>query len=190
MSNHAFARSGPVSRASTRRKYNNNDDDDDDLDEGWKITDEMKQALENSPWLRKQLQDGGLREVIRQVVASGEGLESQQQQQHRFPQFQVFLDKLLVVAGVLEREDDTNEPLEEWLESDWGQHNNNPPPLSLKPLRRKLPTFPPVDVSSSDDEEVEVEDKNDEDSDDSSDEKDDDNENDESSATTETSSTS
>lgn len=183
---HAMSRSRPNPRTGSRRLYNgddDNDDDDEDLDDGWKVTDEMKKAIENSQWLRNQLQDGGLREVIRQVVASGDGLE-QQQPQHRFPQFQVFIDKLLVVAGVLEREADTGEPLEEWLEQDWG---HDPPPLSLRPWRRQLPTFPPVDVSSSDADDDDEDD--DENSDDSGEEKDEGKEEDESSASTAPSST-
>ncbi len=118
--------------------------DDEDLDEGWKITDDMKKAVENSSWLRQQLQDGGLRDLMQKIVASGDGL-----QQQRYPQFQVFVDKLLVLAGILEREDGENEPLEEWLEQDW---SHDPPPLSLRPLRRKLPVFQPVDISSTEEE--------------------------------------
>jgi hypothetical protein len=124
-----------------------------------KLIDEMMCALEQSEWLRKQLQDGGLRDLMRQIVESRDN-EALRQVQQRFPHFQVFLDKLLVVAGVLEREnnaedgkgEDEIEPLQEWLERDWSQ-DSAPPQLSLKPLRRKMPVFQPVDVSSSSNEE-------------------------------------
>jgi hypothetical protein len=133
------------------------DDDEDSLEDGWKLTDEMKRAVEQSEWLHKQLQDGGLRDLMLQIVESKD-VEALRQVQQRFPHFQVFLDKLLVVAGVLERENDAAdgedelEPLQEWLARDWSQ-DSAPTQLSLKPLRRKMPVFQPVDVSSSSNEE-------------------------------------
>ena len=149
-----LANLAPLSSSTRNRKrglVGNEDEDEDSLDDSWKLTDEMKLAVEQSEWLRKQLQDGGLRGLIRESVESG-SVECLRQVQQRYPHFQVFLDKLLLVAGVLEREkdmDDVTEPLDEWLERDWSQNSSAPPQLSLTPLRRKIPTFKPVDVSSS-----------------------------------------
>ena len=120
----------------------------------------MKTAVERSEWLRRQLQDGGLRTLIRQVVDSGGNPDALRLVQERFSQFQAFIDKLLVVAGVLGREQDPKneeeeeEPLDEWLERDWSQ-DPAPHQLSLKPWRRKMPVFQPVDASSSSSEEEE-----------------------------------
>ena len=133
-----------------------NDDDDNSLEDEWKLTDEMKRAVEQSDWLRAQLQaDSGLRNVIRQIAES-RNAESIQQAKERFPSFQSFLDKLMVVAGILEREQELDdkepEPLDEWLQRDLSQ-DPTPPRLSLKLLRRRMPDFQPVDLSSSSEEE-------------------------------------
>jgi hypothetical protein len=136
------------------RVYGDDDDDDDSVDEGWKITDDMKSALQHSDWLRKQLQDGGLKQLIQQIVAS-KNTQALQEVPARYPHFGVFLDKLSVVAGVLERNngDDHDEaPLDEWLQRDWSQEDAAPQ-LTLKPIfRRTMPVFEPVDASSSDEE--------------------------------------
>mmetsp|Transcript_13996 Transcript_13996/g.33585 ORF Transcript_13996/g.33585 Transcript_13996/m.33585 type:complete len:298 (+) Transcript_13996:80-973(+) len=77
----------------TTQKSGNDDDGDDDtfsssddesLDEGWKITDEMKNSLKNSTWLRNQLQDGGLRAMISDIVkAERKYKRHQHEQQNR-----------------------------------------------------------------------------------------------------------
>ena len=134
----------------TQKRFD--EDDDNSLEDEWKLTDEMKRAMEESQWLRAQLQaDGGLRNVIRQIAES-RNVESMQEVTQRFPNFQVFLDKLMVVAGVLEREQELDdkelEPLDEWLQRDLSQ-DPTPPRLSLKLLRRRMPDFQPVDLSTS-----------------------------------------
>ena len=102
------------------------DDDDSSLEEGWKITDEMKTALRNSPWLRNELKDGGLRHMVASLVNSEKKFKKSLRRKHthsssnrRLPQhhhhdelnsmrqnnqnFDVFIDKLLVLGNVLER---------------------------------------------------------------------------------------
>ena len=54
------------------------DDDDSSLEEGFKITDDMKNALRKSTWLRNELQDGGLRDMISSVVRSGKKFKKKQ----------------------------------------------------------------------------------------------------------------
>ena len=114
-----------------------------DLDDEWKITDEMKQRLGSSEWLRQELSDGGLRHLILQiygasnVVASSRSTETEQeclleQLKSDYPRFERFMDKLLVLAGALERQgQDAERPLNEWL-GDEGNDDVNP--LLLKPL--------------------------------------------------------
>jgi hypothetical protein len=195
------------------------DDDDDSLEEGFKITEDMKNALRKSTWLRNELQDGGLRDMISSVVRSGKKFkksqnnnnnkikknkkklkkkkQKQQQQQQHCPHphdelaakrqdnqnFDVFVDKLLVLGDVLERRQGdiiirdvgspggggfingtdipprrNEEELEEWLKRKW-VHGDLPQDLTLKPRPRKLkviPKFEPVDVSSSEEEDEDM----------------------------------
>mmetsp|Transcript_34709 Transcript_34709/g.72227 ORF Transcript_34709/g.72227 Transcript_34709/m.72227 type:complete len:309 (-) Transcript_34709:240-1166(-) len=111
---------------------NKNDGDD---DEEYPLTDTMKQAVSSSTWLRHELQDVGLQQLIRHIVErtsthvvhrkSGT-LTYQQAALHTLPQdhaaFGQFLDKLRVVAGLLQRESASPNvplvPLEEWLQRD------------------------------------------------------------------------
>ena len=201
---------------SEEEEEDDDDDDDDSLEEGFKITEDMKNALRKSTWLRNELQDGGLRDMISSVVRSGKKFKKSQnnnnnrkknhkfsnnnrkQQQQHCPHphdelaakrqdnqnFDVFVDKLLVLGDVLERrqgdiiirEDGSTgggvggikgtdipprrneEELEEWLKRKW-VHGDPPQDLTLKPRPRKLkviPKFEPVDVSSSEEEDEDI----------------------------------
>ncbi|KAG7343733.1 hypothetical protein IV203_021741 [Nitzschia inconspicua] len=181
------------------------DDDDESLEDGWKITDEMKQALHNSSWLRNELKNNsGLRTIMKDIVKRSKQKTQRMTQlrnnnnnrvgnihthrrRHQYKNnddsaheilldkrrnhsdFDEFCDKLLVLAGVLERQDPDNttsgtgtgnfssnaHEMEEWLQQQkWNHHPNlQPPPvLVMKPLVKKrtaIPKFEPVDVSSS-----------------------------------------
>jgi hypothetical protein len=169
----------------------------------------MKRALERSAWLRRELQDGGLRDLISKVVQADKRKKSQERGDRSRPRkrhhrhldpldnpsgeelsladqrlensnFSVFCDKLLVLAGVLERQQGessgsrgmgggnsatggaTNnnntgirneQELEDWLnQPSWvlGQHGGAS--LALKPVGKKpIPKFELVDVASSSD---------------------------------------
>ena len=61
-----------------RRSSNNNDDSDDDDQPGWNITDEMKQLIQRSDWLRKELNDGGLRHLIGEIDAASDVEEEEE----------------------------------------------------------------------------------------------------------------
>ena len=170
------------------------DGDESSLEDGWEITDEMKVALRNSTWLRTELQDGGLRDMIASVVKSERKYKSYHKKQrnnrnhrNRGPRnaqpnhphedlasnrqtnqnFDSFMDKLLVLADVLERQEETldletgqklaagasnrnEEELEEWLRCKWDPKLPRPA-LALRPRQKKaIPKFEPVDdVSSS-----------------------------------------
>jgi hypothetical protein len=56
-----------------RRKKNDDDEYDSHDDEpGWNITPEMKARIQQSKWLRKELQDGGLRQLIDTIDAASD----------------------------------------------------------------------------------------------------------------------
>ena len=212
----AVPAAGETTTEKSKSDNDGNDDDDDDiddrfssssddesLDEGWKITDDMKISLKNSTWLRGQLQDGGLRAMISDIVKADRKYkrhQRQQRQQERTggrgrgrgrgcggrgrgrgsynhhngsggslqrsgedvlaakrqenPKFDVFVDKVMIRAGVLERQQDdpnrvtrtnsnnnnqrgddddddvSHEPIDKWLERPWVdaasiRHSNN-----------------------------------------------------------------
>jgi hypothetical protein len=82
-------------------------DTEEDDDVVWPITDEMKQSMNNSLWLRKELLDGGLRQIIAEIDSSGK-----KQLLHKAicenVNFRKYIDQLLVTTGVLKKIDDTS----------------------------------------------------------------------------------
>ena len=65
--------SSSSSQPKKKRIRRSNDDDDSDNDEpGWNITEDMKQMIQHSEWLRKELEDGGLRHLIEQIDAASD----------------------------------------------------------------------------------------------------------------------
>mmetsp|Transcript_3772 Transcript_3772/g.8650 ORF Transcript_3772/g.8650 Transcript_3772/m.8650 type:complete len:288 (+) Transcript_3772:52-915(+) len=135
---------------------NYQDNDDDSVDEGWKITEEMKQALFHSEWLRDELKDGGLRLLIGQVVSTPHGPRKHQVLQEikeRYPSFGIFVDKLLYLTGVLEEDDEATTACKEVLEADWAEEGMRPT-LALKTKQKPtIPVFEAVSQSSSSEEE-------------------------------------
>ena len=111
-----------------RRSASDDEDSDSHDDEpGCNITPEMKKRIHQSTWLRKELQDGGLRQLIEQIDAAsddeeddGNGNNRQRHQRnksntvisqrvlalartkHSHPKFASFVDQLLLTAGVLQ----------------------------------------------------------------------------------------
>jgi len=79
-------------------------EEDEDF-EKWPITEEMKRSLIDSPWLRKELVDGGLRQIITNIDSSP--YEQRKQLLHKGicdnSNFRNFIDQLLVTAGVLKK---------------------------------------------------------------------------------------
>jgi hypothetical protein len=79
-------------------------EEDEDV-EKWPITDEMKRSLSDSPWLRKELVDGGLRQIITNIDSSP--YEQRKELLHKGicdnSNFRNFIDQLLVTAGVLKK---------------------------------------------------------------------------------------
>ena len=113
----------------------------------------MKGVLHNSSWLQNEVQDGGLRHLLIKVAAAShntvqDGKTEQEilleQLKESNPAFAAFLDKAMVVAGILERqgnEADTN--LEQWLE----QNTSCPLNVALRPLPRRQPMYRSIDRS-------------------------------------------
>jgi len=47
------------------------DDDDSDCEKGFRITSDMMSRLDNSSCLKKELSDGGLRQILRDIDSAG-----------------------------------------------------------------------------------------------------------------------
>jgi len=103
--------------------------DDEDVEEGWRITREMMDKLDNSTWLKNELKDGGLRQMIASIDCDNDYDEIHQHKNNKFikkrrfqamnerpmekreiqleqckrtnPNFATFIDKLLLTAGVV-----------------------------------------------------------------------------------------
>ena len=129
-------------------------------------------ALDRSPWLHAELNDGGLRQIINRIVSAsdkvvgrghGSQITLQEQELERakevYPNFATFIDKLLVLAGVLERQSSTISesmmelPLGEWL----AQHvdpEELQQGLALKPIPRPVAMFEPIPRNKEESEEA------------------------------------
>ena len=124
-----------------------------DLDDEWKLKDEMKEALHKSRWLQTELQDKGLQQLLKKIVSTSRNTSFQdtsvteqeqvlQQIKESNPAFAAFLDKAMVTAGILERQGrDANAPVEEWLQNT----HDGPLNVSLKPLPRRQQMYTAID---------------------------------------------
>ena len=107
---------------SIKRRQMLDDDDDSDLElEGWRITKEMMDRIDSSDWIRQELQDGGLRQIIAEIDVADDTQENTCRKKRKLnaqpeptarelalmrarqsnPKFSNFIDRLLVTAGVL-----------------------------------------------------------------------------------------
>ncbi|GFH50242.1 hypothetical protein CTEN210_06718 [Chaetoceros tenuissimus] len=107
---------------SIKRRQMLDDDDDSDLElEGWKITKEMMDRIDSSDWIRQELQDGGLRQIIAEIDVADDTQDNTCRKKRKLnaqpeptprelalmrarqsnPNFSNFIDRLLVTAGVL-----------------------------------------------------------------------------------------
>jgi len=139
-------------RAGSSRKRPRDDHGSDEP--GWSLTSDMIQSLRDSAWLREELQDDpGLRHWVSHIahasnVCSGNSSNNSKQSaaattpQERLlqetinPSLRQFLDKLLVVAGVLERPADDHTDLEEWLRAPTSHSSRQQLQLKSLPQRR------------------------------------------------------
>jgi hypothetical protein len=128
------------------RRTEGDPDPYEDLDESWKMTDRMIELMQGSEWLRTELQDSGLRHLILKVVAAsnivGRNEQTEQEQEIEqiksdYPHFKRFIDKFLVLTGVLERQkEDAEIDMKKWLERESGDTH----PLILKPIAGRQKT--------------------------------------------------
>jgi hypothetical protein len=150
----------------------------DELEEGWKLTDPMVSAMNKCDWLKRELQDESLRQLVRLVTAASNAVvrapfaknrrlkghgDEETEQDHvldrlksELPHFRRFLDKLLVVAGVLERpprremdgggDGEMDADLHDWLKQSVATANE---PLTLKPLPRSCRSIPEMKVDEA-----------------------------------------
>ena len=167
----------PLANARQRRDRLNDDDDSDNNDdsdeedrEGWRITREMMDRLDESSWLRTELADGGLRQMIYEIDAavSADGetrtrrfpkkrkrgtllVENLVQLSERElalekakltnPKFATFLDKLLLEAGVLnEHRAHDQDEADQVLASLLKHDDDNLGHLSLVPIKIRTNT--------------------------------------------------
>jgi HIT zinc finger. len=82
----------PLLNSAKRKQMLRENEDDDPEDEGWHITQEMMSNVDNSEWLRKELADGGLRQIIMQIDNADEEMNQNRhghgQQQRKRKRFQ------------------------------------------------------------------------------------------------------
>ena len=69
----------PLENAIQRRRKTS----EEDLAEGWKITNEMMDAMDKCEWLQSELEDGGLRQIIHQVCDSSNTVVAHGQKTHQ-----------------------------------------------------------------------------------------------------------
>ena len=144
----------PLENASKRRQMLDDDDDSDLELEGWRITKEMMDRIDSSDWIKTELQDGGLRQIIAEIDVADldqnypkrkRKLNAQPEPTPRElalmrarqsnPKFSNFIDRLLVTAGVLVQGDLS---MEEQVVSFLNGNTEEPlGMLALKPIVKK-----------------------------------------------------
>lgn len=91
----------------SKRPFSMEEQEEEEL---WHITEDMKQTLNNSQWLRKELSDGGLRQLITEIDSSGISSIERSEALHdaicKNSNFRGFVDQLLVTTGVIVKEED------------------------------------------------------------------------------------
>jgi len=150
----------PLENAARRRNMLDEDEDEDLDADGWRITREMMDRIDNSDWLRKELSDGGLRQIIAQIDMADDEEENYQRRKkrpklgaipdlspretalmkarHSNPKFSNFIDRLLVTSKVLvEGEKTTEQELASFLLGDKMEVNGM---LSLAPVIKRRQT--------------------------------------------------
>jgi len=134
------------------------EEDDDDLDEGWRITRDMMDKIDNSEYLRKELADGGLRQMIAEIDFAGEDEDDGNMKRqtkrprvgrfiepsprevalmrakHSNPKFAKFIDRLLVTAGVCTEGEKSEEAIAAFLT---GKDTEPLGHLTLAPIVKK-----------------------------------------------------
>ena len=158
------------SKASESQPENQSDHhEEDDLEEGWKMTNSMLEAMKRSTWLKNELKDAGLRQLVLKIMRASDLArrnksrtkqeEELDQAKADFPRFKKFIDKLLVLTGILERHgDEASIDLDEWLEKEQAVDGlSSDTQLILKPI--SWPTRNPTvakEIAESNEEQIDV----------------------------------
>jgi len=128
--------------------------EDDDHEEGWRINRDMMDKVDNSSWLRNELSDGGLRQIIAEIDAADDGVEQRKHKKRpklgvteptpceiallraklKNKKFEHFIDKLLVIAGVLSED---VQPLNDITQLLIEKDDDNLGTLTLAPIIKK-----------------------------------------------------
>lgn len=165
--------SNPIETAIKRRSMlDDNDTDDDSIEEhGWKISKEMMERLHRSAWLRNELSDGGLRQMIATIDNADWDQREETKKRKRYQntnqideldpreaalerakftnhKFAKFVDKLLLTAGVLEENKNIDDDINNLLDGDIGPRNLI---LTSIPCKRKLKLPKEEEVDSGSD---------------------------------------
>jgi len=163
----------PLRKRIRRTASDDESEDSHDDEPGWNITPEMKKRVHQSTWLRKELKDGGLRQLIGQIDAASDDDDEEDtcnskrktqrnnstvkisdremalaRTKHSHQKFASFIDQMMLTAGVLQP-------------ADGGDDNNiisvleggGPGPLVLAPEGRSDAMNATVDSGSSDSDE-------------------------------------
>jgi len=86
---------------------------DEEEEEGWRLTQEMMTLIDESVWLRGELSDGGLRQIIDEIddaasanyrnaeSAAHDRERALENAKQRYPHFSAFIDELLLLTKVI-----------------------------------------------------------------------------------------
>jgi len=147
----------PLENSVRRRRMLDESDEEDDLDDSWRITRDMMDRIDNSEWLRKELSDGGLRQIIAQIDMANDNMDNYERgrrkrpklgtepdpspreialmkAKHTNPKFSNFVDRLLLTSEVLVEGEKTKE---QEIASLLLGKNEFVGPVSLAPLQKR-----------------------------------------------------
>jgi hypothetical protein len=142
------------SLAELQQKLSDENNEAEDLGPGWQMTNEMIDAMRGSRWLKDEVADSGLQLLIMKIASSSStstysgrtGISRSHlciptttyreqmlsEIQSSYPQFQIFVEKLLYLTGIYMHDSEIQMPVDEWLT------NSNHLQYTLKPLSRRV----------------------------------------------------
>jgi hypothetical protein len=125
--------------------------------------------MKRSTWLKNELKDAGLRQLVLKIMRASDLARRNQsrtkqeeeldQAKADFPRFKKFIDKLLVLTGILERHGDgAGIDLDEWLEKEQTvDGSSSDTQLILKPISRPPRNLTVAkDIAESNKEQIDV----------------------------------
>jgi hypothetical protein len=76
---------------------------EDEFEEGWRMTPEMEQAILKSDRLRKELADGGLRQMLMDILMDPNPQQALEQAKKTNVNFTKFINETLLATGIVEK---------------------------------------------------------------------------------------